>query len=487
MTCIRPSAESRWCLSGAWPSVVVCLILNLAVFAGIASERPEYLSDYRLNTNSDARDYVKLGRNFLIDGHYSRNTTAPYTSDVLRTPIYPLFAGSLDLIGQAGAIYLAQVVLQALSCVLLYSLVRQYFGTRAGLVASLLLSSDLMLVFSNFEAMSEPLFVFLLIAALKVLVPSVIPTDPSIVDGRRWALGGLLLALATLTRPTGLYLLLIFSAIVLARGFAMGSARTAIRSIAILSLTYLVLVGSWIGRNYAIFGIPRLTNNDAVVMVYFAGAGAYQVEHGLSLEEAQQRIANEYGLSPPEHTNNHWDADRPVAQMDAELRAATRPILTKYPRSLVVSSMTAVGKASVSHNVSVLSNLLGWTWSQPGTSALVRMDAEAFDRLARNQPVLIVALVWQLGHTVAATGLFVAGAFIAFGRRALRPIASVLLVILAYFLLTVAVEGPEAYWRFRSPQLVIVFALAGVALGGRRGMLPNPLPHGTALQSKTLR
>ena len=98
MTCIRPSAESRWCLSGAWPSVVVCLILNLTVFAGIASERPEYLSDYRLNANSDARDYVKLGRNFLIEGQYSRNTAAPYTCDVLRTPIYPLFAGSLDLI-----------------------------------------------------------------------------------------------------------------------------------------------------------------------------------------------------------------------------------------------------------------------------------------------------------------------------------------------------------------------------------------------------
>src|SRR5262249_13399151 len=159
-----------------------------------------------------------------------------------------------------------------------------------------------------------------------------------------------------------------------------------------------------ISRNYVIFSVPRLSNADAIMKVYFAGAGAYQIEHGLTLEEAQRRISQEFHLSPPEHTNNHWIADRSVVQMDAELQGAAGPVLQKYPKALIVSSFQAIAKASVSHNVSALASLVGRRWIAPGTSELVRLQRSAFERLWQNGPLLTLSFFWQLFHNSLTWG-----------------------------------------------------------------------------------
>ncbi|MFH1484824.1 MAG: hypothetical protein ABIH46_02030, partial [Chloroflexota bacterium] len=93
--------------------ILACLGINLGIGALIAVNRPAYLADYRLSTNPDAKQYVLLGRNLLLHGHYSRCQQPPYLPDMMRTPVYPLFAGGLDIVGKAGAIYLVQAVLHA--------------------------------------------------------------------------------------------------------------------------------------------------------------------------------------------------------------------------------------------------------------------------------------------------------------------------------------------------------------------------------------
>ena len=164
--------------------VLLCLVINGLLFAAVAVHRPEYLRDYRANGNPDVRHYVLLGRNLLLHGDYSRCEGPPFAPDMLRTPVYPVFAGGLDLLGGAGAIYLAQALLQAGSCLLLFALVRQSFGGRAAVCASLLLATDLMLAVSNFEAMSEPLFNFLILAAMTCLAPVLVA--PGSGDGGAW-------------------------------------------------------------------------------------------------------------------------------------------------------------------------------------------------------------------------------------------------------------------------------------------------------------
>src|SRR5262249_24439427 len=156
---------------------------------------------------------------------------------------------------------------------------------------------------------------------------------------------------------------------------------------ALLLLVALTPPAAWIVRNAAVFSLPRLSNADAIMEVYFAGAGAYQVEHGLTLEEAQARISKEYDLPPPEVTNNHWVTDQPGAEMDAKLRAAAFPVLTKYPKALVVSSALAIIKSGFSHNAGVLAQAMGREWIPPGAGDLLRGDRAALSRLAQNGPL----------------------------------------------------------------------------------------------------
>src|SRR5947199_2638051 len=101
------------------PAVLVCLGLNLVLLAGIALRNPEYLSDYRLAGNPDSHDYILIGQNLLKHGEYSRSMCAPpYIPDMLRTPVYPVFAGGLTLLGGPLQLYLIQSLLHAGSCVL---------------------------------------------------------------------------------------------------------------------------------------------------------------------------------------------------------------------------------------------------------------------------------------------------------------------------------------------------------------------------------
>jgi len=242
----------------------------------------------------------------------------------------------------------------------------------------------------------------------------------------------------------------------------------ALQSATVLLVISLLPVAGWIARNHAVFSVARLSNSDAVMTVYFAGAGAYQVEHGLTLEEAQQRISREFDLPPPEHTNNHWIATRSVAEMDADLRAASGQILRKYPKSLLVSSCWAVVKATFSHNVGLFAAMLGREWIPPSMSGLARLDAAALDRLGQNGPALAAVFGWQVAHNALTWALFAVGVVVALRRRQTRPIALTLLVLLAYFQLTVALVGLDAYCRSRTPHMPFAMALAGVALGAAR-------------------
>ncbi|MGH7200624.1 MAG: glycosyltransferase family 39 protein, partial [Planctomycetaceae bacterium] len=283
----------------AWPAVALCLAVNLFVFAAIASRNAEYLRDYRRNEKSDARHYVLLGRNYLLKGEYSRCNGPPYAPDVFRTPVYPLFAGAADHLGNAAAIYLAQALLQVGSCLVLFHLVRPHFGESAAMWAGLLMASDLTIGISNFEAMSEPLYLFLNLAGVACLVPVVFqPRERRLMLGRLVA-GGALLAAATLTRPVGLYVPLIFAAVLMSAGAVRRQMGRAAAQCLVLMAVVALPVGGWIVRNSLMFSVNRLTTADAIMLVYVTGAGAYQVEHDITLEEAQAIIGREHDLPPP--------------------------------------------------------------------------------------------------------------------------------------------------------------------------------------------
>jgi len=79
-----------------WFAAATGLLLRIALFL-VASREPER----RLYT-PDSLDYQRLAVN-LIEGHgFSRDSSAPYQPDILRTPAYPALLAVLYLCGGAS-------------------------------------------------------------------------------------------------------------------------------------------------------------------------------------------------------------------------------------------------------------------------------------------------------------------------------------------------------------------------------------------------
>src|SRR5262249_21396766 len=168
----------------------------------------------------------------------------------------------------------------------------------------------------NFEAMTEPVFTFLATAALVLWVRHVWSQPGSAYGWKHAALIGLLAGPAAPARPPGRYL-----APVLPPPPRLVAGRRRdwrlFGRAGVLVVSAAVLIVPWIVRNYAVSGIARLTISDTVGLVYNAAAGAYQVELGISREEAQDRIRDEYGLVAHDLTLNYWLVDQPIAEIDA--------------------------------------------------------------------------------------------------------------------------------------------------------------------------
>jgi len=437
-------------------------MLNVMLFILIIKNRPEYLRDYQLNINPDSLDYVLLGRNVFLLKEYSRSSEAPYVSDVFRTPAYPLFSGALDIVGGGALIYLTQVLLQSLNCVIIFLLTQKLFGKTAALIASLLCATDVMLAVLNFEALSEAVYVPLISISALVLIPQALAQERS--RHTSFFLGGMLIGIATYVRPAGPYLPLVYAIATLVVGlWGIGWKKALINSVTV-PLGAVILLAPWIVRNQVVFGIPHLTTNDTIVLVYYTGAGAYQVHHGVDQQTAQQMIAEEFGLRPPEEMWNYWKSDLSPKDMDDPARAAVPEILGKYPLDLARSSAIGIMKASISHNVNELGGVLGKTWTAPRLDRILRFDGSAIAALVENQTGLVAIFVWEVLHAACVIALACAGLFWGMCTRQRRMIGVVLLILQTFFVATVGAYGLEAYSRLRAPVMPLAYVTAGYAL-----------------------
>jgi 4-amino-4-deoxy-L-arabinose transferase-like glycosyltransferase len=446
--------------------------MNAAIFAGIAIKNPEYLRDYRLNPNPDAVHYVLIGRNTLLHGQYSRSEGAPYVPDMLRTPVYPLFSGALDVVGKPLAIYLAQALLQLASCAVVFRVAERSFGRLAAFFASLFLATDTMWTISNFEALAEPLFVVLMLCSTERVAKALF--SKSDVKARSVLIGeaGVLLGLATLTKPVALYALVYHVPIVLITARQALSLKARLVEVAILMAATLTLPGAWIARNYATFSVCRLTNVDLNNLVYFVGAGGYQVERGLELKPAQAMIAEEFGLLPYTVVQNSHLTGIPLTKIVDELNDAWPRVVFKYPQSLAKASALAIVKAFGSHNVAQLAEMMGRLWIAPQVGDLVRLRTVAFGRLWSNGVVMTTIFVWQLAQTLLSLGLALVGIVVVLRSPERRAMGVLCLAALGYACLTISLFGFDAYYRCRFPALPYLYLFTGV---GAAYLTPNRL------------
>jgi 4-amino-4-deoxy-L-arabinose transferase-like glycosyltransferase len=439
--------------------IITVLVANGFVAWTISQHRPEYLHDTMLNLNPDGRGYVQLGHNMLLLGKYSRCAEPPYTPDVLRTPIYPLLAGGMDLLCGAWGIYALQVLCQMMAALLTLRFAwRLGLSSGAAVASSCIVAGDLVLAVTNFEPMSEALYLCLATTAVFTSLELLWSTASS--KGRA-LLAGLVLGLAILTRPTGLYLPVVLMLLGGFESWRQRSWRPAWISL-IIALTTAVVIVPWIARNYVVFGLPKLTNADSINLAYMSAAGALCVEENLSVEQAQVRIRQSYGLARFIECMDHWTAPRPVAQIDRELRLAAVDVIRRHLSAWLESGCRGVLKAGIAHNTGTFAEMFGQEWHNPGMETLLRFRLANFQHnFQKNPPVLLFTFGYETVFAVLVILLTALGLLAGWRSPTLRGPTLALAVVMLYYFCTIAIMGLDAYSRFRT----MLAPLAGLLVG----------------------
>ena len=205
--------------SALWNSPsLVCLAINSIIFTGIAISTPGYLTDYTLNKNPDAPPLC-LAREEHAAARTILAARALHTRRTCSGRRFIPYLQRRSTCAAAQAIYAVQVLLQIGCCVLVYMVAARYFSRLTAVFASLWVATDVVWATSNFEAMSEPLFVFLMILSVERLARALSWTQPGMSRTSTLCQSGLVLGAAILTRPVALYVLIVYLLVLLVSGW----------------------------------------------------------------------------------------------------------------------------------------------------------------------------------------------------------------------------------------------------------------------------
>jgi 4-amino-4-deoxy-L-arabinose transferase-like glycosyltransferase len=429
----------------------------------IAKGNPAYFGHYRAQIHPDAQHYMVLAENFWEGRGFSRMEAPPYQPDALRTPGYVAVAGPLWLSARmVWPLYLFNALCHLITAALVYRLGAAFLGHKAALAAAAFFALDMMLATLTFETMTEPFFNLLWVLGAVLFLEGL----PRFRDGKggalRIAVSGMVLGFAVLVRPTGLYIPFVLAAAAVVIPRTRKEVAKVAGAMALFLPAALLVVIPWMARNQKTFGIFRLSTVDAINMVYYSGAGPYQLEYGLSLPDAQDRISRDYHLSGNWEYHNPWNSGKSIRQLDEEIRAVTGRVLFRDVPKLALATLIGISRSAIAHTADNFSEMAGRPWVPPGLGNLAHGKWGVFaERLRMNQAWVVAVFAIELMQAFLLWPLFLIGCA-GLGWRFIRGLrlCGMLLFPCIYFLATMGAGGMDATARFRAPILPLAYVLA---------------------------
>jgi hypothetical protein len=383
----------------------------------------------RFVTN-DSSDYFTLAYD-LRAGYLDRNSPM-FAMGLLRTPAYPAFLAALlrPFGGSLQIPVMAQIAVSALTVWLTIVLAARLVGPRASIWAGLVLAVDPVSALYPCLLLPETVFTALVAGGVLVWVRA-------LDRGSVWqsCAAGLLLGVAALTRPIGIFLPVLVAASALVR--RRPGVRTTL-AIALLFGASIPIVG-WVAKN-------RLLTGSAVFSIIFdsglldyRAAGALAMDEGIPIEQARDRLWRRF-----------WSTTRPgmdVIELSRRQRSLAFEVLSEHKAAALTTWVDGIVRLFAETGLAVVRSLMGLVPS--GTESGLHSAA-----------LFILALALALGYIATGRGIAVL----------LRDGAVFQLVLtlgmMAYLVALSA--GPEAYSRFRLPAMPFIAILAGHGLAYRR-------------------
>lgn len=245
---------------------VLDIALALLVFVVALVPRVQAAQSYDTPIQSEERLYDRYAWPWSQgEGAEPREKAFPWHplgSFTHRPPLYVLFMGTIYYFEGRDfeAVRMAQAVVGALIAALTFVMGRQFANRWVGLAAAIIVAQYSFLIEFVTRLMSETLFVFLMMAALALLLWAR--------NGRLWLLfaASVVLGLANLTRPVLLLPFLLFLVIWL--WFIPGFRRRPLAALVVLGLGLLLTIGPVVVRNYQFHGKLVLISSNSGFTFY---------------------------------------------------------------------------------------------------------------------------------------------------------------------------------------------------------------------------
>lgn len=425
---MRLSHSSRWTLSVV---LAVAAVLRLTFWA-LGLDDPSQFAAMSANgtPSGDSRQYLTLANN-LGAAYLGDATGELFALGLVRPPGYPLLLAVISAIGRSvGFLALVHVLLGVGVVWVTYLLGRSLIDERVGLSAAAIVALEPASVAHSSILLTEVPFTLLLLLGALLLGKGL--------QGRRdetnitqFALGGVLLGLATLTRPVTLYLPLV---LVPGLYFLLKGRDRHHRAItaAVIVVAFAVPVGGWMARNAVTAGVPALSTIEGTNLLYYRAAFAVSEEDGRPLNE----VRDAYASLVRERTGPSSD---PGSRYEFERSLGARELLA-HPVGTLQMSVKGAGRLLVGPVRYQISRRLQVDIHDPGVRLFAHM-------------------------TTALAGLFTLLALAGFvqGRKDRVSGAIWFAALLAGYLIAISAGG-EAYSRFRVPAVPFLALLGGYAV-----------------------
>jgi len=196
---------------------------------------------------ADSDEYKLYATNLLRYHTFSSSKNPPILPSTFRTPIYPMFVTSIYfLFGTKDIfVYLFQVIIGSLTCIVLYFLTLDLFHNRKiATLTGLLCAMHPFLYFLTSSLMTETLFTFLLSVTILMLVKTNIYKSI-----KMCFCSGVFLGITTLCRPTTQFLPLF---VLLIMVFILMNKKLFVRYSLIFILGFILSILPWVARNYIV-------------------------------------------------------------------------------------------------------------------------------------------------------------------------------------------------------------------------------------------
>lgn len=394
----------------------------------------------------DSQGYLDLAESLRTKGTFE---AGEYTEEI-RTPGYPLFIAAVhSLTGPAvGPVVVAQALLSVGVAGIVYLTGVRAAGRSVGWAAAFLWALNPNSIFWPFTILSETIFAVLLAGSLLASVLALRSGSLKL-----HAVGGLVLGMAVLVRPIGIYLIPCWFVVLLIQGLRQRGWRLGWRPAGVLAVMAYSLVFAWESRNYFVRGEFFFSKTPEVTLRSYVLARALADARGVSRSEASQMIsdtANLADLAGQIFAESPWSIPRVIVGGIVRTALGTEPETWLSRFGLPGSSR------------GLLTSILSGDWAQ-AKAALPGLFA------SRQNSLFGVLVMWG--------GLYALGVWLAALVGWLRfhsrldwtgATAHWLAALSALYLVATPLANGDA--RFRMPVDPLLAFLGGVAWLGWRGL-----------------